>query len=394
MAQNSGHGVRRGGHVRIAQHGERTAPGLFDKADGRADRHRESSFATDQRAPDVEPVLGQQVLERVAGDLTAEAAQLRPDRGKSGPGHFVQRGQFSRTARIGLAAGLAEAEPLSGGGQHVESKHIVRGPPVTQRPRAARVIADHPADRAPGVAGRVGPEPEAEPGNCALQPGVDHTWLNGRRAGLGIHAEHPVQVPAEVQHNAGPDRVAGDRRPGAAAGNRGTERAAQLECGSHFIGVARAHDSRRDDAVGGRVRGVGGPVQGAPADIADTSPADGRHQLSGGHAGAGPPARPARLLGAPGSVTAIRTREDAEAAGSRRAGGAGARCGQPPAARCGQPPAARCSQPSARWAGDHLPAAGRPRIVLRGPGWDGGRRPARDAGLRGPCAARRHAAGT
>ena len=285
MAQDAGHGVRRGGHVRISQHGEHAVPRLLDKAHGSAYHHGESPFAADQRAPDVEPVLGQQVLKRVAGDLAAEAAQLCPDRGQPGSGHFVQRGQFGRSARAGLAARLAEAELLTGRGQHVEGKHIVRGPPVTQRPRAARVITDHPADRAPGVAGRVGPEPEPERGSGALQTRLDHTRLNGRRPGTGIHAEHLVQVPAEVQHNAGPHRVAGDGRAGAAAGNRGTERAARLKRGRHFIGVPRADDSRRDNAVGRRVRGVGGPVQGAPADVAHSGPADGRHQLSRGNAG-------------------------------------------------------------------------------------------------------------
>ena len=74
MAQDAGHGVRRGGHVRISQHGEHAVPRLLDKAHGSAYHHGESPFAADQRAPDVEPVLGQQVLKRVAGDLAAEAA--------------------------------------------------------------------------------------------------------------------------------------------------------------------------------------------------------------------------------------------------------------------------------------------------------------------------------
>ena len=64
-------------------------------------------------------------------------------------------GEESRRLRRGV-----QAQPLARPGDHVQGDDVVGGPAVAQRPRSAGVVADHAADRAAGVGGRVGPEPQ------------------------------------------------------------------------------------------------------------------------------------------------------------------------------------------------------------------------------------------
>ena len=99
----------------------------------------------------------------------------------------------------GRAAGSAAAGPRprpavkrsAGSGEHVQRDHVVGGPPVAQRPRAAGVVADRAADGGAGVRGGVGPE--AQPvrgggGGDVIEhgPGFHH-----RRPLLRVDARSP-----------------------------------------------------------------------------------------------------------------------------------------------------------------------------------------------------------
>ena len=121
---------------------------------------------------------------------------------------------------------------------------VVRGAPVGDGVRAAGVVADHPAERRPVLARRVGTEPQTVRPGPRLQGGQHHTGFDERRAAAGVELQHPVQVPGEVDHDAGADRVAGDGRAAAAAGDRRPGRPAELQRGQHVIDVQRLDHHR------------------------------------------------------------------------------------------------------------------------------------------------------
>ena len=70
----------------------------------------------------------------------------------------------------------------------------------------------------------------------------DRAGLDDRGPRLGVDREHPVQVPGEVEHEPGADRVAGDRRPAAAAVSGTPARRAHLERRGHLVDVPREGD--------------------------------------------------------------------------------------------------------------------------------------------------------
>ena len=73
---------------------------------------------------------------------------------------------------------VAPIQPLAVDRERGQPDHVVRGPAVAERPRPARVVADHPADRAAGVGRRVGPEPQPVRPGRGLQRGLHGARLH------------------------------------------------------------------------------------------------------------------------------------------------------------------------------------------------------------------------
>ena len=82
VRQQGGHRLGGGGHVGVAEHRQRGRAGRGDQADGGLQGQREGALGAGQELGDVDAVLRQQVLERVAGHLAGEPAELGPDRGQ------------------------------------------------------------------------------------------------------------------------------------------------------------------------------------------------------------------------------------------------------------------------------------------------------------------------
>ena len=104
-------------------------------------------------------------------------------------------------------------QPRAAAGEHVERQDVVAGAPVGQRARPARVVADHAADRAARVGRRVGAEAQAVRCGRRLQRRLDRARLDDGGPRRGVEVQHPVEVAAEVQDDAGTDRVARHRGP-------------------------------------------------------------------------------------------------------------------------------------------------------------------------------------
>ena len=130
--------------------------GVDDQLDGRLGDDRQGALGADEGLGEVEP-LGQQVVRRVARDLPAEPVELGarrrevPGHHRADPGEHVVGTAGIRHARLVVAGG----QRLPGRGEQLEAGHVVGGAAVGQRPRAAGVVADHPADRAARVRRRV-----------------------------------------------------------------------------------------------------------------------------------------------------------------------------------------------------------------------------------------------
>ena len=79
VLQQGGYGVRRVGHRRVAEHGQRAERSVLDQAHGRVEDDAQGALGADEEPVEPAAVLREQVLEGVAGDLAAEATELGAD---------------------------------------------------------------------------------------------------------------------------------------------------------------------------------------------------------------------------------------------------------------------------------------------------------------------------
>ncbi len=260
--QQRRHGVGGLGHGGIAEHQQQPLGVVDDQGDrGLADQGERPLRAGDQPVQPA-PVLGQQLLERVAADLAGEPSEGASEVGQLGVG---DRGEVALDPRAAGGA-AADPDPLAGAGQQVETDDVVGGPAVAEGARAAGVVADHAADGAAGVRGRVGPEAQSVVVGPGLEPGVDDPGLHRRGARLGVQGEDPRQVPCGVQDDPRTDGVAGDRGAGAAHGQRHAQLARDVQGGVDLVRVPRARHDLGDDAV---QRGVGGVERAGQRRVVD-----------------------------------------------------------------------------------------------------------------------------
>ena len=309
VRQHRRHRVGGGRHVLIGQHRQRGRRSPLDQADGGRGADRQAALGAGQEAGQVATVLGQQVLHRVARDLPGEPAELGADRRQVRPHQLGQPGA-DRVGQLGQRAGF-EAAPV--GQQQRQRLDVVGGAAVGQRVRTAGVVGDHPAQRAAGLGGRVRPEPQPVHGGGPLQLGQDQPGLHGGGAGLRVYRDQPVQVPGEVQHQAGSDGVAGARGAAAPGGHRRAGPAGHLAGQRHLLGMpGKGHHLRHHPVVGG-VGGVLGAAPGAAVHLGDAGPAQlGRQRLGVHDVNLGLPAGPAGV-----TLTGCRTRPGMLTGGTR-----------------------------------------------------------------------------
>ena len=246
VLQQCGYGVCGVGHRRVAQDRQRPGRGVLDQTHRRVEHDAEGALGADQEAVEPTAVLWQQVLEGVAGHLAPEAAEL-------GAGDLevpVDRGASTSVVEEPLLACVEDAlaRPKRASRNHWRARHravgqqhgqrldVVHGAAVAEGARAAGVVADHPADRAAGVRRRVRAEPQAGRDGQTLQRGVHDSGLHPCGARLPVELEHPVQVPAGVDHDPGTDRVAGDGGAGAPHRERRAVLARDGERGRDLVG--------------------------------------------------------------------------------------------------------------------------------------------------------------
>src|SRR6185312_16463677 len=143
------------------------------------------------------------------------------------------------------------------GGDDLQRFDVTAGASVPHGPVAAGVVADHAADGAAAVRGRVGSEGEAVRCDHVAQIVEHDPRLHARGAGVHVDVEHLVQVPGEVEHHTGTDGVARHARAAAPCGHRDVELAAGPQHRANVLCGPREGHGERWHAVVGGVVGVG-----------------------------------------------------------------------------------------------------------------------------------------
>ena len=266
------HVVGRGRGVDVAGDDERAAGRAVDQVHGRLEHGHAGALGAGERPGDVEAVLGQQVVEVVAGDAARDLRVPLADQVAVAVGERTQpRGELVGHAR---AVG-ADAEALAAVGQHLELGHVVGRPRPGavelrhHRVHAAGVVADHPAERAVVVGRRVGAEGEPVLAVGLLaQPVEDDARLDARELPLGVDLDDPVQVLGEVEDDRDVHALTREARAAAAREDRRAVLAGDRDRGDHVVDAPRDHDADRQLAVVGARRGVERAVAGAEADLA------------------------------------------------------------------------------------------------------------------------------
>ena len=233
-----------------------------DEVDGRRADESERALRPCHERGDVEAPLRQQVLEAVPRDLAPEPAELGADGGEVGGDHLPQAVEGGR----GVRAVATEHEPLARRGKDLQARDVVGAAAVAEGAVPARVVADHPADRAPRVGGRVRTEAQAVGPGGGLERGVHDARVDRRAAGLDVDLVHAVQVRREVDDDARTDGVAGDGRPGAPRRDGDARLARRREDRLQLVAVARPDHDLRHDAV---QRGVGAVQRAGQRGVVD-----------------------------------------------------------------------------------------------------------------------------
>ena len=162
MRRDARRGVGRAGDVRVAEHDQRLGGRLGDQAQLGVQDRDQRALAAGQRPGHVEALLGQQRVQVVARyparDLRVALADLIGAGLRQLPQGAVDPGAPAAgrdDGRVLLVAGRPGPEPLAVMSQHLEPDHVVDRLAVGLRGRAAGVVADHAAQRAVIVGGRL-----------------------------------------------------------------------------------------------------------------------------------------------------------------------------------------------------------------------------------------------
>ena len=191
------------------------------------------------------------------------------------------------------------------GEHHVDGADVIDRLAVPQRPRAGRVVADHPADRGAVAGGDVRPEHQSQRLEVRVEPVEHDPRLDPDGHPVAIDDADPVQVLRKIEHDGRPDGLPRQARGGPARQHRDPLLGRDPD-GRHHVGGGARHDhAQRLDLVQACVGGV--EPAGAPIEInlgAGLSAQSFMQAVRGGCGGHG------RILGQDGRRHHIQMAED------------------------------------------------------------------------------------
>ena len=173
-----------------------------------------------------------------------------------------------RPARSGCGGGGVEADGRAVGEPRLDGEDVVDHLAVGERAGAAGVVAGHAAEGAAAGGRGLHREEQAVRAQPGVEPLEHHARPDLGGQGVGVERDEAVEVPAEVEDEAGADRLAVLRGAAAAGDHRHVMLGGDRERRRHVVGVAGEGDGERHDLVDRGVGGVAAPAEGVGGDAA------------------------------------------------------------------------------------------------------------------------------
>ncbi len=294
-----GHVVGSREHVRVAHHDQGPGGRAVHQPQLRLEDGGQRGLGADERARDIEAVLGQQRRQVVARDAPGDVGEAGTDLVRvpvTQVAHAAVDLSDTTRRRDGLCQraiiGGADRQARSVVGEDVELEHVVLGSTGHHRVHAARVVADHAAEGAVGVGRRVGPEGEVMDLGCVAQLVEHDAGADPCGASIGVEVDQRIVVLRMVEDDRHVAGLAGQARAAAAGHDRDVVGPAHLDRRDHVVGITGHDHADRHLAV---VRGIGA-VRRTAAGVEPDLAADLVEQidreplgLSGQLRGGGPP---------------------------------------------------------------------------------------------------------
>ena len=177
--------------------------------------------------------------------------------------------------------GLADFQTKAVIGEDIESFDVVVGLARHYGMHAAGIVADHAAQGAAVVAGRVRGESQMMFLGGVAQVVENHAGLHPGGAARGIDLQDVAHVAGEIEHQGDVAALSGQRSSAAAAQQGRAILARQGDGGDNVIGVAGKNYADRDLAIVGAVGGVESAAAGIKTDVAAEVLAEGLFQRNG-----------------------------------------------------------------------------------------------------------------
>ena len=249
--------------VLVAEHQQGAAGRAVHQADGRLEHRGQGALGTDQGTSDVEAVLGQQLVEVVAGDPTRNVREALADLIRVAVAQVPHAPVDLAFAPTGsddplelLLRRRPHGHPHAVVGDDLELLDVVGGAPRHHRVDPAGVVADHAAEGGVLVGRGVRGEGEVEPVLREVRELIaDHPRLDPRHPAIGVDLDDPAQALGDVDHHRPVGRLARETGGAAARQDRGAMVVARRDGGDDVLGGLRHdHPERVLTVVGAVVR--------------------------------------------------------------------------------------------------------------------------------------------
>ena len=283
VRQDGGHVIGRDERVGKSDAHETAERRACREAKRRFEHRHAGALAADQRTSHVEALFGQQLVKVVTGHAARDAREFFTDeRGEPIADAFQAGVNLSLAAagaddrlELGVARG-ADAHPRPVIQHHLERVDVVDGLSSHQGVHAARVVADHAAERATAVRRRIGRKRQVVHFG-RITNAIEHdAGLHARHLRRRIERDDAVQVLRKVHDDRNVTALAGEAGACAARHDRGGHFAARRHRRYHVGFVERDHQSDRHLPIVGRV----GRIQRTRAVVEAHLAADRVFQLS------------------------------------------------------------------------------------------------------------------
>ncbi len=249
--------------IRVADDQQRAMLGAVHQPRCGAENDDARAFRPDQRARHIETVFREQLIEVVTGHAPRDSRVPLPHQRRVAIAQIAQLPvnnaaltSFGNDSREFIIARAANAHAAALVCKDVEFLDVIDGFTCHHRVHAARVVADHAADRAVLMRRRIGSERELVFFSGVIQVIPDDTRLNARDLRLGIERKQSVQVFGKVDNDGDVAGLPGEAGTAAPSEDGHPAAAALFDSRNHIIDGSGNHHADWRLAVNRKIGGV------------------------------------------------------------------------------------------------------------------------------------------